>query len=413
MITLFKHQEEGYKRLLEHKRYCLFFEVGTGKTYTALAALTKLPKSYKVLIVAPTRAIKGVWAVQDGYDISGYDITYMSYEKIARDKTFTKNKYDVIILDEVHKIKGKTSKSSKRIFAISKYATYVWGLTGTPIANSYADIYLIFKHMGIEEFDMSYDEFISYYYVTRPLKVSFNYSINHPVQPKFNLVDSLLKRVGKHSMTVRMSDCHDLPDIIYTPHLISGMNTKQYKDIFNGVVKTDMYEETLTKLAAISKAHQAANGFFYDLYTKEPMVFEQNKKLDYYKDLLESYLEETNKVIVVYFFKEDLRELQELEFNYTFDPIAFKNNEDVNVLLLQYGQCEALNLQFCNHIIFYTYDYSYLKFEQMVGRIKRIGQENKMIVDILINDKTIENRIWYAIKHKQTTDEFLKGVLSE
>lgn len=413
MITLFQHQEEGYKRLLRYKRYCLFFEVGTGKTYTALAALTKLPTDYKVLIVAPTRAIDGVWKVQNGFDVSGYDITYMSYEKIARDKTFTKNKYDVIILDEVHKIKGKTSKSSKKISAVAKWAEYVWGLTGTPVANSYADVYLIFKHMGINEFEMSYDEFISYYYVTRPLKVTSNYSIQLPVQPKYSLVDSLIDRIGNHSMTVRMQDCHELPDIMYNTTYIYGMDTKKYKEIFNGIIKTDEYEETVNKLAAITKARQAANGYFYDLYTSEPVVFEYNKKLDVFKSKVEDYLEETEKLIVVYFFKQDLKDIQSLDFKYTFDPVEFKNNNDVNILLLQYGQCEALNLQFCNHIIFYTYDYSYLKFEQMVGRIKRIGQNNKMVIDILINYNTIENKVWNAIKYKQTTDEFLKGVLSE
>lgn len=413
MITLFKHQEEGCKRLLLYKRYCLFFEVGTGKTFTALAALSKLPKTYKVLIVAPTRAIDGVWKIQNAFDVNDYDITYTSYEKIARDKTFTKNRYDVIILDEVHKIKGKTSKSSKKISAVTKWAEYVWGLTGTPVANSYADVYLIFKHMGIEEFEMSYDEFISYYYVTRPLKVSYNYSIQLPVQPKISLVKSLIDRIGNHSMTVRMQDCYELPDIMYNTVYTQGMDTKQYKEIFNGVIKTTEYEETVTKLAAITKARQAANGYFYDLYSGEPIVFTYNKKLDVFKSKVEDYLEETEKLIVVYFFKQDLKDIQSLDFNYTFDRTEFENNPDINILLLQYGQCEALNLQFCNHIIFYTYDYSYLKFEQMVGRIKRIGQENKMIVDVLINSNTIEDKVWYAIKYKQTTDEFLKGVLSE
>lgn len=413
MLELYEHQKIGCARLLEHKKYCLFFEVGTGKTFTALAALTSLPTDKKVLIVAPTRAIKGVWQQQKEFDLSQYDITYTSYEKIARDKTFTKNRFDVIILDEVHKVKGKTSKSSKRITVLSQRAEYVWGLTGTPIANSYADIYLIFKHMDIKEFDISYDEFIMWYYITRDLKVSAGYSIKLPIAPRREKLMSLLERIGKHSMTVRMNDCHELPDIIYNEIYIEGMNNARYNEIFNGIIKTDEYEVTMTKLSSITKARQAANGYFYDVMTQEPNVFTPNKKLTTYQHLIEDYLEETDKIIVVYFFKQDLKDLQSIDLPYTFNPFEFTDSQEQKILLLQYGQCEALNLQFCNHVVFYTYDYSYLKFEQMVGRIKRIGQQNKMIVDILINNKTIENKVWYAIKYKQSTDEFLKGVLSE
>ena len=413
MIELYEHQKLGCERLLKHKKFCLFFEVGTGKTFTALAALTSLPTNKRVLIVAPTRAIKGVWLTQTEYDLSQYDITYISYEKLARDKTFTKNQFDIIILDEVHKVKGKSSKSSKRIMSLSQRAEYVWGLTGTPIANSYADIYFIFKHMDIREFDMSYDEFITWYYITRDLRVTSGYSIRLPVVPKKEKLSGLLERIAAHSMTVRMNDCHELPDIVYNEIRIKGMDTDQYKEIYNGIIKTEDYEVTMTKLSSITKARQAANGYFYDVMTQEPQVFTANKKLDVYQQLVEGYLEETDKLIVVYFFKQDLKDLQTLDLPYTFSPVDFAISQDQKILLLQYGQCEALNLQFCNHIVFYTYDYSYLKFEQMVGRIKRIGQENKMVVDILINDKTIENKVWHAIKYKQSTDEFLKGVLSE
>ena len=97
-----------------------------------------------MLIVAPKKPLDYVWKIDTNYDLSGYDITYLNYEKIARDKNFTKNKWDVIILDEVHKLKGKATKTSRKFRTITKKATYVWGLTGTPVANNYVDVYNIF-----------------------------------------------------------------------------------------------------------------------------------------------------------------------------------------------------------------------------------------------------------------------------
>ena len=58
-INLYEHQKKGKELLLKNKRFCLFFEVGTGKTYTALSALCVLP-ACKVLIVAPKRVLENV-----------------------------------------------------------------------------------------------------------------------------------------------------------------------------------------------------------------------------------------------------------------------------------------------------------------------------------------------------------------
>lgn len=164
-ITLYQHQQKGKELLLKNKKYCLFFEVGTGKTFTALSALCELPEC-KVLIVAPKRVLENVWKKDTNYDLSKYDVTYLNYEKIARDKNFIKNTYDVIILDEVHKLKGKTTKTSRKFRTVTAKAEYVWGLTGTPVANNYADVFNIFRNMNIVEFNMSYDEFVCRYYYT-------------------------------------------------------------------------------------------------------------------------------------------------------------------------------------------------------------------------------------------------------
>jgi superfamily II DNA or RNA helicase len=60
MVELYEHQKLGKEYLLTQHYACLFFEVGTGKTYTALSAITELPKNYKILIVAPKRVLEHV-----------------------------------------------------------------------------------------------------------------------------------------------------------------------------------------------------------------------------------------------------------------------------------------------------------------------------------------------------------------
>ena len=405
-ITLYQHQQKGKELLLKNKKYCLFFEVGTGKTFTALSALCELPEC-KVLIVAPKRVLENVWKKDTNYDLSKYDVTYLNYEKIARDKNFIKNTYDVVILDEVHKLKGKATKTSRKFRTVTAKAQYVWGLTGTPVANNYADVFNIFRNMNIVEFNMSYDEFVCRYYYTKQLESGMGFRFEILLSPKPFMVDELMERVGKHSMVKEAKDCIDLPekrtDVVY----IDGMVSEKYRELKDGILRTDEYEKTMIPLETLNKLHQASNGFFYDDNKNVHKVCE-NKKLKELNDILEDMLEETERVIVVFQYQQDLEELKTLKYEWTTDPTEFPNKQ---LLFIQYGQSEGLNLQYCNQMIFYSYDYSFLNYEQMTGRIYRNGQKNNVVYTILISKGTIEEKIWWAIKNKKSRDEFLKETL--
>lgn len=407
MIKLYEHQEKGKQALLKNKKYCLFFEVGTGKTFTALSAICELPPC-KVLIVAPKRVLENVWKKDTAYDLSKYDVTYLNYEKIARDANFTKNYYDVIVLDEVHKLKGKTTKTSKKFRTVTSRAKYVWGLTGTPVANNYADVYNIYRNMNIVEFDMTYDEFVWKYYYTKQLESSSGFKFDILLNVKPFMIDELMMRIGRHSMVKEAKDCIDLPekrtDLIY----IDGMINEKYLELKDGILKTTAYEKTMIPLETINKLHQASNGFFYDDY-KVPQVIGENKKLKELNEILTDMLEETERVIIVYQYQYDLEQLKTLKYEWTLNPMEFPEKQ---ILFLQYGQSEGLNLQYCNQMIFYSYDYSFLNYEQMTGRIYRNGQKNNVVYTILISKGTIEEQIWHAISNKKSRDEFLKEVLS-
>ena len=414
MIQLYPHQKKGSKRLLEHKKYCLFFDVGTGKTFTVLDALTKLPAG-KVLISSPKRVLEKVWLKEKqnpNFDISKHDVTYLNYEKISRDKEFKYNEFDYIICDEVHRLKGKTSNVAKTFRRLSKKATHVFGLTGTPIANNYVDIYNIYKAMDIPEFNMTYDEFVFRYYYTKSMEASSGFRFQILLNTKPFMVDELLKRVGRHSMTMRAEDCIDLPRKTIEIIDVAGMVGNKYNEVKDGILKTDKYEKTMTKLETENKLRQVANGFYYDAF-KDTHVFKKNNKLKLLTEDLTDLLEETNKTVVVYYYQHDLSELKKLKFKYTLDSDEFIEDDECQILFIQYSQSEGLNLQHsCNVMNFYTYDYSYLNFDQMCGRIYRNGQDKHTIFRVYKNKGTIEDRVWYAIKHKQSTEQYMKGVLS-
>ena len=188
------------------------------------------------------------------------------------------------------------------------------------------------------------------------------------------------------------------------------INDYEYKEIINGIFKVPEYEKTMIPLEALNKAHQAANGFVYTK-NKDVHVITENKKLKILEDQLTDLLSETHKVIIVYLYQRDLEELETLPFTWTKDFLTFKDS-DAQILFLQFAQSEGLNLQFCNQMIFYTYDYSFLNYDQMCGRIYRTGQKKPVTYTIYIAEDTIEEKVWKAISTKQSIDEFLKEALS-
>lgn len=63
----------------------------------------------------------------------------------------------ILVFDEIHKIKGITSKRASFAKSISKKPIYKFALTGTPIPNSYQDIYNFLNILYMEEYKMFFN----------------------------------------------------------------------------------------------------------------------------------------------------------------------------------------------------------------------------------------------------------------
>ena len=74
------------------------------------------------------------------------------------------------------------------------------------------------------------------------------------------------------------------------------------------------------------------------------------------------------------------------------------------------GQSESFNLQQCSNLIFYTMDYSFINYDQMLHRVYRMGQKEQVNITILINDGSIENKIWNAVNQKQTLSQLFYAI---
>lgn len=415
----YAYQEMGHLFLLERKHCCLYYKPGKGKTYPTIDALRDVDKEKnyeaKVLILSTADAIKNMWNAEIvPQNILPKNTVLLSLSAAIQDKTKLKIlgvKWDVIIIDECHKIKSHNSKSSKLVYMLSKKAEYVWGLSGTPRGNNDIDIYCQFHNMCVSDWGkITYTQFVSqccdidkkYFHgqmVTIPIGINEKYKAGWE------------RNVAMYTQRVGYTDEDDMPELNVNLVELPYEATKEYLQAEQGVVAVADYESTMTKLSAIQKLHQAVNGFLYvydDDGERVTYQIEKNKKLDWIRNNMPS-----KPTVIVYRFEADLKAIQ-LELTiagctYTEIVEDFKKGY-ANILLLQCSRCESFNLQMCKHIIFYTLDYSYIKYNQMLHRVWRMGQDEDVQIDVLTFKDTIETKIWNTVRNKEKLADLFMSI---
>ena len=414
-----EYQEVGHLFLLEQKHCCLYYKPGKGKTYPTIDALRDVDKSKggkaKVLILSTADAIKNMWNAEIvPQNILPENTVLMSLSAAIQEKTkvkLTSIKWDVLIIDECHKIKSHNSKSSKLVYMLSKKTEYVWGLSGTPRGNNDIDIFCQFHNMCIGEWGkITYTHFVNQC-CDIDRKFFHGQMITVPIGISDRYKEGWERNIALYTQRIGYTEEDDMPELNVDVIKLPYTPTKEYLQAEEGVISISEYETTMTKLAAIQKLHQAVNGFLYiysDNDERSIYHIERNKKLDWLKDNLKN-----EPTVIVYRFEADLiaikEELDKHCRSYTENVEKFKAG-NCNVLLLQCSRCESFNLQMCKNIVFYTLDYSYIKYNQMLHRVWRMGQDENVSIKILIFKDTVETKIWNTVRNKERLADLFMSI---
>jgi len=164
-VDLYNYQIESVKRMLTSKRSVLTLKMGLGKTICSLVA-TKISNKDRVIIVCPNN-LKYQWkseierfnlgeslVIDKGTDYEKYNsqkFIIMSYEMLNRNVDLVSSiKFDILISDEIQKIKNPDSVSWKSMSRVN--SEFIFALSGTPIQNSIHDILSIISFLNPNEF---------------------------------------------------------------------------------------------------------------------------------------------------------------------------------------------------------------------------------------------------------------------
>ena len=308
-----------------------------------------------------------------------HEFVYSPVEDIA------KKKFDLIILDEIQKIKNPGAAITKATRQID--ARFRWGLSGTPLENRLEELISIFAYLK--------PGFLRYEDAARPLKVK------EAIKPYFlrrRKTDALPELPKKFSEEVWL-------DLL--PAQRDAYNRAEQK----GVVALNEQGDSVTVqhiLALITKLKQICN--------IEP-VSKQSCKLEYLLEKLEEISDQDDKALVfsqypyktLKFLEPELQQFHPLLYHGSLsdsqgDKIVkeFQEENHSKVLLMSVKAGGlGLTLTKANFVFHFDLWWNPSLAAQAEDRAHRIGQEKTVFVTSLFTVDTIEERIQNLLKRKR------------
>lgn len=378
----------------------------------------------------------------DEYEKMGYPCPHIfitNYESLSMDDLFEKIEQwrpEVLVFDECHKLKDRTSKRSKLADKLANPGTrlkplprpLVYCLSGSPILNDAMDIFHQYKILdGGAAFGKSFMEFRMRYFRDKNAGMAKQKYFPNWV-PVPGALDEISKRMDASSMRVLKKDCLDLPPLVRKTVLCEMTREQQisYKQMLKDLVtffEQDGEQHVAVATMALTKSlrlMQMASGYVKTDQGQEVSVCDGwNPKQEALASLLEE-LTTHSKVLVWAVWRENYNQiravLDKLKIKFVevhgdvpnkqkFENVdAFSNDGSVRVLLGHPGSGGiGINLVAASYSIFYSRTFSLEQDLQAEARNHRGGSEihDKITRIDLVTKDSIEENIVESLARKQ------------
>jgi hypothetical protein len=425
-----------------------FLDPGLGKT-SVLYAIYKVLKAQnavtRLLVVAPLRPAYAVWPAeqQKWADFAGMKVAVLHGDHklerlrgdadvcvinpeglpwLARQHWGEDCRFDMLVVDESTRFKHPRTQRFKTLVSLLNHFRRRYILTGTPAPNGMLDL---FGQIYLLDGGAALGRFITHYrlkYFQNPDGQGWVW------RPLPGAVDRIIERISP--LTVRMSaeEYLKLPELIINdvPVVLPPPAMKAYlqmEDTLMALVKDDVVLSANASVA-FGKCRQLAGGGIYREADRACIVL-HDAKLDAAEEIVEELA--GKPVIIAYEFDHERIRLQERFPDAPYigggvTPKRFKEIENlwnlgaIPVLLAQpQSVAHGLNLQRGgSDLIFYSLTPNLEDYDQIIRRIYRQGQEQKVRVHRLLATGTVDEVIAAMLKKKDTTQKALfTGLLAQ
>jgi hypothetical protein len=388
---------DGAEMLQRKKIVCLFMEVRTGKSLTALE-ICKLSKANRVIFITKIKAFS---SIQNDYNQFGYkfDLTIINRESLHKVET---NDFDVIIIDEVHGYTSypKPSKYAKDIKQRFGNIPMIM-LSGTPTPESYSQYYHLFwlsNHSPFKEFTNFYKwanqyvniklRYLGYAQVkdySDARKKDFWHLIRH------HILTYTQKEAGFTTNVNEMVLECEMKPITYK------IIEKLHKDLV--VTSSDgklILGDTGTKLQ--SKHLQLASGTVKFECGKSRII--DTSKAEFIKEKFKDY-----KIGIFYKYKEEFQMLKSVLGNKITTDLEDFNSSDKWIALQFLQGREGLSLSKADYLVALNIDFSATTYFQFRDRLTTKDRKENSLFWIFSKDKgnikSIERMVYKSLMNKK------------
>lgn len=434
-----------------NRGFGLLFEMGCGKTLTALAiagAAYEKGKIQKVLIIAPTSVV-AVWPKEFQefadfkytcrtllgeknqrikqlddlmkFPFKALKVAVINYESTWRPGIFEKlEEYDpdMIICDESQRIKTHDAAQSKAIHKLGDQARYKLILSGTPVQNNAIDIFSQYRFLDPKIFGTNFYQFRNRYAIMG--------GFNKKQIIGYKDLDGLIKKEHSIAFRITKEEAIDLPEQIFeTRHITMDKKERELYDR----IRRDSYTEldsggqitATTVLTKLLRLQQLTGGFLVKDDSARPELVSRSK-LDALADIIQDYVVGTGKKLVIFarFIPEvkAIIELAKKELPSGKKAVAIYGDikkEDRGAIVKQFqedpntvlfiGQIDTagtgITLTAADTCVYYSKNFNYATYSQSLSRIHRIGQRNTCTYIDLVVEKTVDEMISKALAKKE------------
>lgn len=449
-LTPLPHQLETAKQVIENMngKAILADEVGLGKTIEAGLIL----KEYmirglvkKVLILVPASLVSQ-WASelnskfyipaipqQKSYVWEQCDVVVSSIDTAKRNphrEIIYKQDYDLIIIDEAHKLKNNKTKNYEFVQNLKKKFCLL--LTATPIQNRVEEIFNLVSllkpgHLGSETvFYEKYKRDARSLNDDEHLKELVN-----KVMVRNRRADTGIEWTKRHVETIPIEFSPEERDLYDTVTTLRNEEDWVQTSAFSVMTlqreacssREAVYQTLSNMLKKNENPSEAFTDRIQGLISKVEAV-QQNSKAEKALELIQMI---NDKVIIFTEYRATQLYLQWYLKQHGITSVPFRGGfkrgkkdwmrelfqKHAQVLIATEAGGEGINLQFCNHIINFDLPWNPMRLEQRIGRIHRLGQEKDvMIYNFAIKD-TVEEHILKLLYEKIHLFEKVIGELDD
>lgn len=445
----YPHQIETVKKVVSQMRgrAILADEVGLGKTIEAGMILKELllrglVKRFLILTPAALcRQWEGeliekftipVLLARREYDWNHYDHLLASIDTAKKDANrneILKGYFDMVIVDEAHKLKSNGTQNWQFVNSIQK--KYFLLLTATPLQNDLKELFNLITLLRPGQLG-SYRNFKQKY--TRDKRTPQN----APELKK--LLDEVMIR-NKHGANMGFTKRH----VQNIPVILGSLEKNLYEQVTNFVRKgfrhgpqgfgalpllTLQREICSSTFAAVLTLFKLSQSIDENLVSQEEAAalfqLTQTVKDNAKMKVVEELVRKTSEKIIIFteflatqsYIRTRLEQAGVLTLAFDgslsaskkeFVKYEFKERPQYRVMVCTESGGEGINLQFCNTMINYDLPWNPMRLEQRIGRIHRLGQTRDVFIYNLYTQNTVEEHLIRLLSEKVKMFEMVIG----